>query len=167
MTFDIWWQTLDPHLHTSNSKGSKALAKQAWDKLSPDEKLVEHILWYTREKLRQDRKLKSQGSFVGNWPHAVRLIKNRFWEDELLQSEQIEKLPKSKCKCGKKAEIGNLCGICYDKKVTDPWKAIRKAEAERLDLVRGTKRETIERCKSFLRETGMLKKVLDEGKRVS
>ena len=124
-------------------------------------------MWFTREKLRQDRKLKSQGAFVAVWPHAVRLIRYKFWEDELLQSEQIEKLPRSKCKCGERAEIGNQCGNCFDKTHKDPWLELRKAEAFRQDLVRSTKSETIARCKQFLRETGMLGKVLDGGKKVS
>ena len=158
--FNTWWITLDSKLFTSKSKGSRAKAKELWDKLNPDKELFDKIMWFTREKMRQDRKLIADGVFVAPWKHAERLIRHRFWEDELLQSEDINQLKEGvQCACGQKAQWGKICWKCYGKTHPDPWKAEREREAKRRNLARSD----IDRLKNgglreILRQTGILVK---------
>lgn len=97
-----WWRDLPKHHFTSFNKGSKAECMKEIEKLNPDQKLMEHIDWYTRELTLRTARLKSAGIKVAGWKHAVRLIKYRFFEDDLVNVESEKKV---------KAD-GENCRLC-------------------------------------------------------
>lgn len=78
--FLSFWQA-----YPAPSKGSKADAFKAWRKqgLQRSESLrqanIEAIDAYTRHK----DACRSLGAFCAEWPHAVRWISKRRWEDDL------------------------------------------------------------------------------------
>jgi len=165
MDFESWWQSLDKRLHTSNNKGSKAEARNEWDKLKPDEDLVRRIMSYTAEKKRQDWKIIKAGGKTSPWKHAVRLIRYRFWEDELPSTMgELQKLEKSRCACGNEAKWKNLCWQCYDKahRETDWRCTARKARLSELGLVQAgmSKGDVIESCRTWLNKNGLLANVV-------
>jgi hypothetical protein len=117
--FDQWWIDLPKKHFTSQNKGNRAECWSEVQKLAPDEKLREHISWYTRELTLRTAKMKSKDIKVSGWRHAVRLIRYRFFEDDLPSiSNEIEKVAATKCECGKDATIQNKCWGCHES--TDP-----------------------------------------------
>lgn len=161
--FESWWLTLPKELFTSQSKGSKAEAWIQVEKLAPDKELQEKIMWYTRERMLRDRKRRRQDIKIAPWKHAVRLIRHRFWEDELPDTRPDQNQAElTKCACGQPANIGRVCWDCYEKINGDPWKATRKAELVRLGLAKPgqDRKQVIESCKQYLREKKLLEKTL-------
>ena len=114
--FEQWWNELPKHHFTSYNKGSKAECLKEIEKLDPNEKLRAHITWYTKELALRTAKMKSRNIKVAGWRHAVRLIRYRFYEDDLpsIVTEQA-KIASTKCQCGRDTEIVNQCWDCYQK----------------------------------------------------
>ena len=151
--FDRWWQDLPKHHFTSQNKGSKAECRKEVLKLAPDEELRDKIDWYTRELTLRTAKMKSMDIKVAGWKHAVRLIRYRFFEDDLPSiSTAREKVVSSKCACGADTYIVDKCWACHD--LTD------KAVAERKQMLKDTfikngllhdesKEERTKRCREF------------------
>ena len=117
--FDKWWAELPKHHFTSQNKGSRAECLREIEKLAPDEKLRAHISWFTSELALRTAKMKSKDIKVAGWRHAVRLIRYRFFEDDLpsIATEQA-KIESTKCECGNDATIENTCWSCRES--TDP-----------------------------------------------
>ena len=57
--FEKWWAGLPKHNLTSQNKGSKAECRIEIKKLKPDDKLRDHIDWYTRERTYRYAKMKN------------------------------------------------------------------------------------------------------------
>ena len=114
--FETWWKELPKHHFTSQNKGSRAECLREIEKLAPDEKLREHITWYTKELTLRTAKMKSKDIRVAGFKHACRLIKYAFWEDDLpsIATEQA-KIAADKCECGHDATILNKCWKCFNK----------------------------------------------------
>ena len=118
--FSKWWQDLPKHHFTSQNKGSRAECLKEVQKLNPDEELRDHIDWFTRERALRCAKMKSKDIKIAGWKHAVRLIKYRFWDDDLESiSTEREKVASSKCSCGADTVIVNRCGKCHDAQSAD------------------------------------------------
>ena len=118
--FEQWWIELPKHHFTSHNKGSKAECLKEIEKLDPDEKLMEHITWFTRERALRTAKLKQKNIKVAGWKHAVRLVKYRFWDDDLesVATEQA-KIAATQCsECENDATIQGKCWSCRES--TDP-----------------------------------------------
>lgn len=160
-SFEIWWMTLDKNLHTSRNKGSKQEARLEWGKLKPDEKLIEKIMWYTREKIRQDRGIVKRGGKICYWKHAVRLLRYKFWEDGLMDSAEISEVVNvDKCACGQAAQIGKECFSCYDDRTGEKGRrdALLKDHLINLDLWKKpdeSRQDWNARCKAFVTSRGM------------
>ena len=120
--FEQWWKDLPKHHFTSGNKGSKAKCLIEIEKLAPDEKLREHITWYTKELALRTAKLKSKDIKVAGFRHAERLIKYRFFEDDLPSvATEREKIVSDKCtgvNCNNDATITDKCWQCHES--TDP-----------------------------------------------
>ena len=117
--FEQWWRELPKRHFTSQNKGSKAECRREIEKLAPDEKLREHISWYTKELALRTAKMKSKDIKVAGWRHAVRLIRYRFYEDDLPSvATQKEQIAATKCQCGNDVTITDKCWSCHES--TDP-----------------------------------------------
>lgn len=113
--FEKWWKDLPKHHFTSTNKGSRAECLAEVKKLNPDKELQDKITWYTRERTLRYAKMRDSHTLPG-WKHACRLIKYRFWEDDLPNSGDSDAQRVSNaCACGKPTEILDKCGECYDK----------------------------------------------------
>lgn len=114
--FLAWWGILPTDLFTSKSKGSREEAWKEWKKLNPDRDLCAKIGQYTkdresvwREQMRGDNKMAS-------WKHAVRLIRYRFWDDDLPAQKRQKVSGPTSCKCGGPVDHApaGLCWSCYE-----------------------------------------------------
>ena len=164
--FELWWGTLPKELFTGQTKGSKAEAWIQTEKLNPDKELQEHIMWYTRERMLRDRKRRKQDIKISPWKHAVRLIRHRFWEDELPDTRPDQNVSElTKCQCGKPVAVGKLCNDCYDATHPDPWEKDRKERLASLGILRGckNKQDVIEACKNYNRQSGVMERTLKVG----
>ena len=118
-----FWPTLPKDLIAGGVRGSRAVAWKEMEKIDPDEKLQDHIMWFLRERMLRDRKRKRQGMKVPKWKQGERLVKYMFWQDELPDTLPTESDPViNKCKCGHDAEIGNECWHCYEGKTNNDHK---------------------------------------------
>ena len=116
MTFEEFWKSIPRDM---GPKGSKFEANKEWDKLKPDTDLCKVIAEYMVQKADIDRQKRNQGVFVANWKHTVRLLKQRFWMDELeLPKYKREPGAMKNCNdCHSKAvdHAGyGICWACYD-----------------------------------------------------
>jgi len=152
--FDVWWKNLPKHHFTSNNKGSRAECVKEIEKLNPDNELRNHIDWYTRELTLRTAKMKSANIKVAGWKHAVRLIRYRFFEDDLPSvASEKERVAASLCQCGNKTGWKDLCWDCYDK--INPNQAIIGADELKQRFIDNglfhdeTKAERTERCRQF------------------
>ena len=135
--FEKWWMMLPKRHFTSQNKGSKREAWLELKKLGPDEALREKIMWHTTEMTRRTDKMRKMDAKVAPWKHAVRLLRYRFWDDELPAiSEEREKAESRKCDCGRPVAVVDLCNACYDKTRPDPFARERRSAGERHGTLR-------------------------------
>lgn len=117
--FEEYWRSLPVDLFTSQSKGSKAQARTEWVKLKVDANLYKVIIDYTKEKESIDRERRRTGDFVSPWKHVCRLLKYRYFEDDLPKT-RYKKNPGAKdlCGCGEPIEHSSTftCWDCYTKR---------------------------------------------------
>ena len=165
--FETWWQTLPKELFTSQSKGSKAEAWIQLEKLQPDKELQDKIMWFTRERMLRDRKRRRQDIKIAPWKHAVRLIRHRFWEDELPDTRPDQNQAElTKCACGQPTNIGRLCWSCHDAKYPVDY-SLQKAALRNAGLTKKegeTRQEWNLRCKEYCLTKGGLGRLIGSGK---
>ena len=119
MTFEDFWKSIPRDM---GPKGSKFEANKEWDKLRPDDTLCKEIAQYMVDKAEIDRQKRNSGQFVANWRHTCRLLKTRFWMDELEkpkhQKEQGAMKNCSKCHSNPvdHSGWGGVCWKCYGEK---------------------------------------------------
>ena len=116
--FEQYWKSLPTDLFTSQSKGSKARARTEWEKLKVDESLYKQIMEHTKQKEAVARDQRRQDKFVSPWKHVERLLKYRYWEDDLPKVKTKHTRAPNMCSCGQPEAHGgyHLCWRCYDKR---------------------------------------------------
>ena len=119
--FNLWWQQLRNYKHhfSSGTLGSKASALKQVKLLKPDEQLRKEIMDYTREKaIIWDRK-KKQGEQMRFWQDVERMVKNRFWDDDLPASYETNTIHHAErtCHCGEPVHGPSfaLCTECLSR----------------------------------------------------
>jgi hypothetical protein len=121
--FDQYWKSLPTDLFTSQCKGSKAQARTEWDKLKPDKALFDIIMEHTKAKESVDRDQRRQNKFVTPWKHVCRLLKYKYYEDDLPKVKKNHACAPNKCRCGCGGKVDHagygLTWACYDKKLGD------------------------------------------------
>ena len=116
MTFEEFWNYLPKDLM---NKGSKAEARKEWEKLKPDAETCINMKKFIDVKAQVDRKRKNNQEFVPNWRHGCRLLKFRFWEDDLPEvKHERARGALDMCQCGSPIDHGGYkcCWKCYDLK---------------------------------------------------
>lgn len=78
--FEKFWLDFPGDL---GSKGSKADAQKQFLKLKPDDILLASMRRALIAQSRHKRECRSQGQFAENFPHVVRWLSKRRWEDEI------------------------------------------------------------------------------------
>ena len=121
MTFEDFWKSIPRDM---GPKGSKFEANKEWDKLKPDEELCKTIAKFMVDKAEIDRAKRNQDQFVPNWKHTCRLLKTRFWMDDLEKPKGVREQGAlkncSKCRDKPIDHSGyGLCFKCYDRKYGD------------------------------------------------
>ena len=154
--FSRWWQDLPKHHFTSQNKGSRAECLKEVQKLAPDEELRDKIDWYTRELALRTAKMKSKDIKVAGFKHACRLIKYKFWDDDLPSiSTERDKVAAKRCsKCDADATWQNLCWKHYDELHADKCVFSGEYMKERFiadgNLHKESKRDRAARCAKAL-----------------
>ena len=115
--FLAWWAILPAYLFTGKSKGSREEAWLEWKKLSPDRELCKTIGEYTKEREKVWKELSGGDKHMPPWKQAVRLLKYRFWDDEMPKTK-YKRSPGAAglCKCGNPIDHGGygICWKCYE-----------------------------------------------------
>lgn len=70
-------------------KKNKANALKAFNKLSPDDSLMETILSSIAYQKEEKARLRLAGEFCPEWPHASTWLNGKRWEDEIQNSKPI------------------------------------------------------------------------------
>lgn len=78
-SFEKLWQSFDP---TLGNKGSKQEALKAFSKLNPDESLLKKMTEVLSSQILNKRALKDRKQFYESFPHVVRWLSKKRWEDE-------------------------------------------------------------------------------------
>ena len=78
--FDSLWKSWPTDL---GSKGVRSDALKQFQKLKPDDLLMTRMRRALESQTEHKRACKSRGEFAENFPHVVRWIAKRRWEDEL------------------------------------------------------------------------------------
>jgi len=85
--FEKFWLDFPSDL---GSKGSKAEALSKFLKLKPDDILLATMRRALTAQARHQRECRAKGEFAENFPHVVRWLSKRRWEDELTTSQPNE-----------------------------------------------------------------------------
>ncbi len=78
--FENLWNTFDT---TFGNKGSKIEALKQFYKLTPDQKLFDSMLEAIKNQIAYKTRLRNDGEFFERFPHVVRWLKNKRWDDVL------------------------------------------------------------------------------------
>ena len=157
--FEFWWKSLPSRHFTSQNKGSKAEAKMEIGKLNPDTELREKIMWYTKERALRYAKMGRDHKLPG-WRHAVRLVRYRFWDDELPNAGDTETKRENVqfCECKAPATHLNKCERCHFGESDKERDRMLYANLVGIGLAKlksETKNEYANRCKAAIKSRGM------------
>ena len=116
--FERTWKQLPTDMFTSQNKGSKAEARKEWDKLKLDDATITLLTDFLTAKESIDRQRRKGTEMVPAWPHFCRMVKRRFWEDDLPTAKYKSARSTDTCECGAPIDHGGhrCCWGCYDKR---------------------------------------------------
>jgi len=109
MSFDDWYSRYP-------KKVGKGAAKKAWDKIKPDAKMEEDMIFSIGAQKRYKAEAKAAGEFVPVWCNPSTWLNEQRWEDEIKSHADLKERVNSKsCRCGQPATHAGLCLPCFEK----------------------------------------------------
>lgn len=118
------WPTYPRDLCNRIGSKSKALLNVKGKVKNRD--IANTIMASLREQMRYYRKVKAGGAHGAEWkmPMLSTWMSGERWTDEIGSHSELKlKLVSKDCKCGKKANILNLCWDCHNKAVgVEDWR---------------------------------------------